>query len=206
MVLGIKRGVFRSWHSRRNGAALIALTLFLMACGAAIGRSQTPTASPAQAASSARLAACRVGTSGADETASWVTYLSPVYGYCMKYPASWVVERFSTDEQPAFGSEESGGPLELSPNGIYFYILTTNSSSADCPRTNVGVGQIDSQAPVKVAGVSGTKYLTTYEGVAIVVNVWRGRCYDFFFAVGAGARDSYSHVIDLILGTFSFGS
>jgi hypothetical protein len=198
--------MFRGVDSRRNCAALIALTLFLAACGAAIGRSQTPTASSAPTASAARLSACRVGTSGSDETANWVTYVNPVYGYCMKYPASWVVERFSTDEQPAFGSEESGGPLGLSPNGIYFYILTTNSSSADCPRTNVGAGQIDSQVPIKVAGASGTKYVTAYEGVAIVVNVWRGNCYDFFFAVGAAARDLYSHVIDLILGTFSFGS
>jgi hypothetical protein len=205
-VPGIGRAVFRRWLAwPKAAAALLFATAMVAACDVG-SATQTSTASAARTTPSAHVA-CHAPISG-DETASWVIYVNPVYGYCLRYPATWVPQA-SPDDQPSFSSENSAGPMGLSTSGIYFYVLTTNASAPGCLNTNVvGAARIDNQQPITLAGTSGTKYiLTDNDGFSnVAVNVWNSRCYDFFFATkSAATRDSYSHVINLILATFAFG-
>jgi hypothetical protein len=131
--------------------------------------------SGAPAASAARTSPPGPTPTG-DETAGWETFNSIVYGYTIKYPAGWVAPA-SPDNQQSFASENAGGPMGLSTSGIWFYVLITKYVFND------NDGFFD-----------------------VVVNVWQGRCYDYFFATKTSAtRDSYVHVIDLILGHFAFG-
>ena len=148
------------------------------------------------------------GTPSRDETVSWQTYASTSYGYTLKFPAGWVAPT-SPDNQQSFASENSGGPLGLSANGIWFYVLVTHVTSASCPTTNVaGNGAILSQHPSTISGSAGVIYVfNDGDGFFDVIsNVWHGRCYDLFFATkSAPTRDSYRHVIDLILAHITFG-
>jgi hypothetical protein len=175
----------------------------LVGCGRAdIGSGDTPgtpTASGARTSSPSPAAT-------ADETVGWATFNSTAYGYTLKYPPGWVIPA-SPGNQQSFASENSGGPLGLSPTGIWFYVLITNSNSADCSTTNVAAATT-SHDLITVAGTSGTKDLFVDDDgfFDVVVNVWNSRCYDFFFATkGAVTRDSYTHTIELILAHFAFG-
>jgi len=213
MLTRISKQLFHRRFAVGRATLALVVTTVMAACSAAYGGSQTSTASAARTTPSAQRMACKPPASTGDETANWVTYVNPIYGYCLKYPATWVRERLSTDDQPAFASEQSGGPLGLSANGIYFDVYVSNSSPSDCPRTNTH-GFTDGAA-------SGTRYLisptsTTVDGASgvrfdgasvVVVNVWHVRCYDLWFAVGSyPAMDAHRHVINLILGSFRFGT
>jgi hypothetical protein len=202
---------FISYSKRRLWSVALAFWLSsaaLVACGRADVGSGASTGTPSASASAARTSPPAGPTPTNDETAGWETFNSGAYGYTIKYPAGWVAPA-SPDNQQSFASENAGGPMGLSTSGIWFYVLITNASAADCPRTNVAnSGGVVSESPVNVAGASGTKYvLNDSDGFFdVVVNVWHGRCYDYFFATKTpAARDSYAHVIDLILGHFAFG-
>lgn len=184
--------------------ALAFLSATLAACGRADVGSDTGTGTPSSGAS---MSSPRP-TPTADETAGWATFSSSASGYTIKFPATWVTPS-SPDNQQSFASENAGGPLGLSASGIWMYVLVTNSSAADCLRTNVaGSEGIVTKVTVTVNGTSGTKYVfNDRDGFFdVIVNTWHGRCYDLFFATkSAATRDSYGHVIDLILGHFTFG-
>jgi hypothetical protein len=133
-----------------------------------------------------------------------MSYTSSAYGYTVKYPPGWYMPTSSADNQN-FSSENVGSPMALSPTGLWFYVLITNTSQADCPQTNVvNRGSPASISTIVIDGLSGTKY--TF-GAVVVVNVWRNHCYDLWFAVGSQpALDTNLHVIDLIVGNFRFVS
>jgi hypothetical protein len=201
------RHVVSGWLAMRNAAALLAVTFALAACAATTGGSQTSTAPSARTASSTRLVACQIATSTGAETANWVTYVNPTFGYCLRHPAGWYLYP-SSDNVQSFSSENAG-PMGLTPNAIWFYVLITNASQSDCPRTNTheftdgaasGARYIVSPTATTIDGASGVRF----DGVAlVVVNVWRGRCYDFVCIIGIPAGNR--HVMDLILGSFRFG-
>lgn len=195
-------------HVGRNAAALTLLTFVLTACASANSGSKTPTSSVARTASTSRLAVCQV-PSGGNQTANWVSYVNPAFGYCLRHPPGWY-RPISSDDQPNFSSEDVGTPLALSSSGIWFYVLVTSASPSDCPRTNT--------RDFTDGTASGARYLvsptgTTIDGAAgvrfdgpnlVVVNVWRGRCYDFFCIIGV--PEANRRLMDLILDSFRFGT
>lgn len=180
-------------------AALLNATL--VGCGRAdVGTAvdtQTPTVPTASAARTSPPGPTPTG----DETARWATYTSPVYGYTVKYPSGWYLPT-SPEDQQGFSSENSGGPLGLSPDGIWFDVLVTNAAQADCPRTN----SHDFAASPTATTVDGASAVRFDGGSVVVINAWHGRCYDLWFAVGSyAALKPHLHVIDLIVRSFKFG-
>jgi hypothetical protein len=201
------RHLASGWRAKRNAATLMMVAFALAACASTAGGSQTSTATLARTASSTRLVACHIATSADAETANWVTYVNPTFGYCLRHPPGWYLYP-SPDDGQSFSSENAG-PMGLTPSAIWFYVLITNASQSDCARTNTrdftdgaasGARYIVSPTATTIDGTSGVRF----DGVAlVVVNVWRGRCYDFFCVIGTPAGNR--HVMDLILGSFRFG-
>lgn len=179
--------------------AFALLNAALVACGRADVGSGADTGTPT--ASGARTSSPSPMPTG-DETANWVTYVSPAFGYSLRYPPGWF-RPASPDYQQNFASEDAGVPLHLSANGIWFYVLVANAVQADCPTVNIHPLTVSPNAAT-VDGVSGVRY----DGAAlVVVNVWHGHCYDLWFMVGSpDTLTTHRHEIDLIVGTFRFGT
>jgi hypothetical protein len=189
---------------RQLWAVALGITLLtggLLACGRPDLRSAADTGTPTASGARTSPQASRSSSPAGDETAAWMSYTSSAYGYTVKYPPGWFRPQ-SSDAQQNFSSEDAGVPLNLSPSGLWFYVLVTNATQADCPTVNAHHSTVSPNGAT-VDGVVGVRY----DGAALVlVNVWRGRCYDFWFLVGSpDTLDAHRHVIDLILGSFRFG-
>lgn len=182
--------------------AIAMLSAASMACGQAdVGTAVDTGTTPA---SGTRTSPSPMPTG--DETAGWLTYISPVSGYTLKYPASWFDLGGQDDQQGHdFSSENVGSPYAMSDTGIHFYVLSTHAAEVDCPKTNVsGPGTLVSQTPVTIGGYPGSRYVFNEDFFDVVVNVWHGRCFDLWFGTKTeGARTGNGHVIDLIISHFS---
>jgi hypothetical protein len=180
---------------------LVLLFLPEVACGSVVTQTGD-AASPSRTTSSA----------SPDPTINWHTYVSPKWGYTIKYPESWldIPNYGAPDTEKYFSNENAGSPSALDAAGIYFAISVNGSTGDNCLQRGLRNVAVGTQTSLTVDGVTSTLNSLVQQGYGeLIVNVQRSNyCYWFAYVFqSTQVRDATEPTVRAMLGqTFRFGT
>jgi hypothetical protein len=164
-----------------------------------------------QANPGADASASRTATPTGTPVASWQSFSSPKLGYSIPLPPDLHYQGstggpYSSDY---FSNENVGSPEQMDQSGIFFTIVLTTDSGAQCFQHGLNGSTIARDDNVVVDGTSATLHVASARGASMMIsNLFHGNyCYQFdFVSWSQQVRDAREGDAQSMMASFRFGT